>query len=118
VIALLISIVIILFLIGFGIIVTKLCIDSNLVNIVFYILEVALIFSLISCICGPMWHISEKEYLKLSFFSEHWEELSPYEQATIGEDITHWNESLNNGNNYWFKFKIEDRSMYYIELEK
>ena len=80
-----------------------------------------LLCSLMCFICtmsGATAHVNENEYLKLSIIAEHWDDLSSYEQISVGNEINHWNENLNSDNNYWFKFEIEDRSMYYIKLEK
>lgn len=90
----------------------------DLITLIIFPLVAASIFCLVCCIIGKNNHISEKEYLKLNFMAEHWNEMSSYEQTTIETDIDYWNENLNNGNNYWFKFELEDRSMYYIEIQK
>jgi len=93
-------------------------IDLKDLIVVPIVVGIAAAVCLACCIIGNDLHVNEKEYLKLNFMVEHWNELSSYEQATIGEDIKNWNENLNNYNNYWFKFELEDRSMYYIELQK
>lgn len=108
----------VLFLLGGVIVIIAIKKDLVILSPIATAIFVCSLFCLICTMTGHNTHISEKEYLKLSFFAEHWEELSPYEQVTIGNDIKRWNENLNNNNNYWFKFEIEDRSMYYIELEK
>ena len=90
----------------------------ELITLIIFPVAGAATFCLICCIIGRNNHISEEEYLKLNFMAERWNEMSSYEQDVIGTDINYWNENLNNGNNYWFKFVLEDRSMYYIELQK
>lgn len=108
----------VLFAIGF-ILIVILC-RKGLHEFLCLILPVGIVslFCFICCIVGNNMHINENNYLKLNFMAEHWKELSISEQAIIISDVKYWNENLNNGNNYWFKFKLEDRSMYYIELQK
>jgi len=105
-------------LLGIGVIIIAVLKELEILSPIATVIILCSMMCFICTIVGPNNHISEEEYLKLNFMAEHWDELSSYEQATVGKDITYWNKNLNNGNNYWFKFEIEDRSMYYIELEK
>lgn len=61
--------------------------------------------------------IDKNKYISLSMAAKHWDELTVYEQITMGSEIRQWNDHLNYYNNYWWKFSIEDRSQYIIEIE-
>lgn len=61
--------------------------------------------------------IDENKYISLSMAAKHWDELTVYEQINMGSEIRQWNDKLNCYNNYWWKFSIEDRSQYIIEIE-
>ena len=77
----------------------------------------ALILYVMFFACLATDKIDENKYIQLSTAAKHWDELTVYEQISIGSEIRQWNDKLNSFNNYWWKFSIEDRSQYIIEIE-
>jgi len=67
-------------------------------------------------IIGNTEHVNQKEYIKVKLLAEHFNELTIKEKIEVGSEIEKWNTGLNTYNNIWFKFVIEDRSAYIIEL--
>ncbi len=53
-----------------------------------------------------------KEYDKLIHVIEYSNSYS----MEVEEEIEHWNKTLNDYNNLWCRFTVEDRSQYYIDI--
>lgn len=61
--------------------------------------------------------VDTTKYIELVSVTKHWNELTEREQATMYNEIDKWNNSLNNLNNIWCRFNVEDRSEYIISLD-
>lgn len=66
---------------------------------------------------GCLYTVDTTKYIGLVSVAEHWDELTEREQATMYNEIDKWNNSLNNLNNIWCRFNVEDRSGYIISLD-
>ena len=66
---------------------------------------------------GCLYTVDTAKYIELVSVTKHWDELTEREQATMYNEIDKWNNSLNNLNNIWCRFNVEDRSGYIISLD-
>ena len=70
----------------------------------------------VGSIVGNTEHVDQKEYIKIKLLAEHFNELNNKEKIEVGSEINEWNNKLNDFNNIWFKFVVEDRSSYIVEI--
>ena len=66
---------------------------------------------------GCLYTIDTSKYIGLVSVTKHWDELTEREKVTMYNEIDKWNNSLNNLNNIWCRFNVEDRSEYIISLD-
>ena len=94
------------------------CTDTLVENVIPVVLmAVAFIFFMLM-IAGVCDNVDAEEYSDLKFKADHFEELSFKDQVNLYERVNEWNKRLNSRNNIFFKFAVEDRSCYFIELEE
>lgn len=73
---------------------------------------------LLLCIYGNTTKVDEVKFRELSIIADHFDELPNYSKVTCGNEIMEWNEHLNDFNNVWFKFEVEDRNKYIILIKE
>jgi hypothetical protein len=62
--------------------------------------------------------VNDEKYNELAYVYEHFDELSACEQKSANEDFKKWNRNLQNNNNLFMRFKIEDISEYIFEIKE
>ena len=83
-----------------------------LLSFVFFLLPLLL------CVYGNTNKVDEVKFRELSIIADHFDELPNYSKVTCGNEIIEWNEHLNDFNNIWFKFEVEDRNKYIILIKE
>ena len=79
---------------------------------------ICFILPLVLCIYGSTTKVDEVKFTELSIIADNFDKLPNYSKVTCGNEIMEWNEHLNDFNNLWFKFEVEDRNKYIIIIKE